>query len=1117
MSQAPPSVQSAQPPVCPQCGAALPPDAPEGLCRACLLKRGLEANTAGYTQGARWAPPEAGDLAALFPELEMVGLIGRGGMGAVYQARQKSLDRVVALKILPPDLGHDPAFAERFAREAQALARLNHPHIVTIHEFGQRSGQWSVASGQTTGLYFFIMEFVDGTNLRTLLDAGHISPREALAIVPQICEALQYAHDQGIVHRDIKPENILLNKQGQVKIADFGLAKLMGRAGPDSPLSTSHWPLTTTAGTPQYMAPEQVEHPAEVDHRADIYSLGVVFYQMLTGELPVGRFALPSQKVQVDVRLDEVVLKALEREPEKRYQHASEVKTEVETVMQTQGSPSPGTVASPAVADMPGRDVPKEHAHRELLLPCVGLRIAFAINILAVLVSLPIIGHYASPWPLLAYLVPNIILLQRAAAMARLRSYASAVATSIGAMLAIPGNVIGLPMGIWSLMVLNRADIKAAFVDGQGAAVARPPQRARLIARRIACVAAAILLLLALFAAPDNIVKAYFTTPRAYYAVGWTHDGCQLQHSTVRTPNDLKQLLPHFQSNDISSNFPPRPLAFDVLGFKHYRYTNSPSSSTDIVQIPRWVFIVTLSIILAMTFSSWKRLPRLSTAPPHAATPETPATAAQRLALAYRIVLWTACILGGLMALLILVFMIAEGTPPLGKQSLGVQVEFAAMIMWLVGFVVGWRREGLAALLILMGSAVFHMVEGRILLGGALEIPTFIGLLYLAAWVTRPKRPAGKTPSRRLTIALSGVGVAILLLIGISPLWPRSTTPIVPKRPDAYVFPGDEASSLVIMGDDQRVYCVLHYAGRFASKPTTFASDPKTGKWYDANGFWEVGGVITLPNGREFSYLATSSPPNTLTLNTVSFDSPVPLDLMPGGVVVLHDDGHFEQLPLQPTYDQVIIRERLLRLICASTAPPTFSPAISRTLAEGESLNLDADRPNSAADLIVSRSTLSAMDMFIIVFDEQAWSDFAAEELFTRFRDDHHGATTEPRHPLDPGPRTYVFRTRDGTLGMLHYDDWFNNRAQFRYKLIGTAPAAPAVLTPETRPTQPAFGPAVERTLLDLDEDKGGQALSLATGEVLPLPAGMDPDEERIKDWLKDHAIDLMADYARNR
>ncbi len=261
--------------------------------------------------------PTPGQLAPLFPELEIIELLGEGGMGAVYKARQPRLDRLVALKIIRPEAARDPAFAERFAREARALARLSHPNIVTVHDFG-RAGE----------LYYFIMEYVDGASLRQMERSGQLSPQQAMAIVPQVCAALQYAHDQGIVHRDIKPENILVDRRGQVKIADFGLVKLLGKAPTDVTLTASQMVL----GTPHYMAPEQLERPAEVDQRADIYSLGVVFYEMLTGELPIGRFAPPSQKVQVDVRLDEVVLKALAKDPERRYQRAAEIKTDLETV-----------------------------------------------------------------------------------------------------------------------------------------------------------------------------------------------------------------------------------------------------------------------------------------------------------------------------------------------------------------------------------------------------------------------------------------------------------------------------------------------------------------------------------------------------------------------------------------------------------------------------------------------------------------------------------------------------------------------------------------------------------------------------------------------------------------
>jgi predicted Ser/Thr protein kinase/tetratricopeptide (TPR) repeat protein len=314
---------------CQYCGKPVGPKAVGELCPECLMKVGLGSGVEPETgqPKTRPAPPAPEEIAKHFTQLEILSLLGQGGMGFVYKAHQKDLERIVALKILPPSVGDDPAFAQRFAGEAKALAKLNHPGIVTIYEFGK-----------TNGLFYFLMEFVDGVNLRQLLANGRISSREALAIVPQICDALQYAHDQGIVHRDIKPENILLDRKGRVKVADFGLAKLIAMgaessgAGPNVEASTSLTEAGKVMGTPQYMAPEQKERPTEVDHRADIYSLGVVFYQMLTGELPGKRIEPPSKKVVLDVRLDEVVLRALEKQPELRYQQASVLKTDVETI-----------------------------------------------------------------------------------------------------------------------------------------------------------------------------------------------------------------------------------------------------------------------------------------------------------------------------------------------------------------------------------------------------------------------------------------------------------------------------------------------------------------------------------------------------------------------------------------------------------------------------------------------------------------------------------------------------------------------------------------------------------------------------------------------------------------
>ncbi|MCX6906290.1 MAG: serine/threonine-protein kinase, partial [Verrucomicrobia bacterium] len=313
---------------CPKCGAPLAADAPQGLCAKCLLAAVSTATEAGSPAENRPAPPTLAAVAAAFPQLEIVELLGQGGMGVVYKARQPKLERYVALKLLPHGPGTDPAFPERFNREARLLARLNHPSIVTVYDFGQ-AGEF----------FFLMMEFVDGVNLRQAMQAARFTPAQALALVPRICEALQFAHDEGILHRDIKPENILLDTRGRVKIADFGIAKLMGDTLPERKLTDSG----AAIGTPHYMAPEQLEKPQDVDQRADVYSLGVVFYELLTGELPIGRFAPPSEKSAVDPRVDQVVFQALEKEREKRIGSAQEVKTRVETI--SSGAPWPAAGA----------------------------------------------------------------------------------------------------------------------------------------------------------------------------------------------------------------------------------------------------------------------------------------------------------------------------------------------------------------------------------------------------------------------------------------------------------------------------------------------------------------------------------------------------------------------------------------------------------------------------------------------------------------------------------------------------------------------------------------------------------------------------------------------------
>src|SRR4051812_191517 len=187
------STSSASAKSCPKCGGSLPSAATDGLCPRCLMAEAMVPTQSDAEPSATGKTLSPAELAPHFPQLEILECLGRGGMGVVYKARQKSLDRIVALKLLAPERAADAGFARRFTEEARALATMNHPHIVTIHDFGQAGGY-----------YFLLMEFVDGVNLRQAMNAGRFTPEQALAIVPPICAALEYAHVHGIVHRDIK-------------------------------------------------------------------------------------------------------------------------------------------------------------------------------------------------------------------------------------------------------------------------------------------------------------------------------------------------------------------------------------------------------------------------------------------------------------------------------------------------------------------------------------------------------------------------------------------------------------------------------------------------------------------------------------------------------------------------------------------------------------------------------------------------------------------------------------------------------------------------------------------------------------------------------------------------
>ncbi len=286
--------------------------------------------------GGMWQPPSIEEAAGLFPQYEVLGLLGRGGMGAVYQARQIALDRHVAIKLLPLEVSADRDFADRFVREARAMGRLNHPNIIAVYDFGQTpAGHW-----------YFAMEFVEGTNLHQVIHGPGLAPAQALSIIGEVCDALAYAHGKGVVHRDIKPANVMVNLEGRVKVADFGLARLTD----PSAEQFGHTQTGTVMGTPDYMAPEQ-KRGMNVDHRADIYSLGVMLYEMLCKETPQGVFDPPSHRVAVDARVDQVVIKAMQQTPDRRFQSSTEMKAMVDYIRTMPApKPRPGGTAPLAAA-----------------------------------------------------------------------------------------------------------------------------------------------------------------------------------------------------------------------------------------------------------------------------------------------------------------------------------------------------------------------------------------------------------------------------------------------------------------------------------------------------------------------------------------------------------------------------------------------------------------------------------------------------------------------------------------------------------------------------------------------------------------------------------------------
>lgn len=352
---------------CPDCGIELPPDAPAGVCPKCLLKAGMDESVAGAVDDAtlitgpnpnlkhRDEPatendvrqgaeaPSIGTKVKYFGDYELLDEIARGGMGVVYKARQVRLNRTVALKMILAGQFAGEADVQRFQTEAEAAAQLDHPGIVPIFEVGEYEGH-----------HFFSMGLVEGNSLSARISDGPLPPKEAAALVRKIAEAMQYAHDKGVIHRDLKPANVLIDKDGQPRVTDFGLAKKLES---DSQLTGTGQIL----GTPSYMPPEQAAGRTEqVDERADVYALGAILYCLLTGRPPfqaaspmdtllqvLDREPVPPRTLNAAIPRDmeTICLKCLRKEPSRRYQTASDLNADIQR--QINGQPIKARPVSP--------------------------------------------------------------------------------------------------------------------------------------------------------------------------------------------------------------------------------------------------------------------------------------------------------------------------------------------------------------------------------------------------------------------------------------------------------------------------------------------------------------------------------------------------------------------------------------------------------------------------------------------------------------------------------------------------------------------------------------------------------------------------------------------------
>ncbi|MBI5388289.1 MAG: protein kinase [Verrucomicrobia bacterium] len=1087
---------------CPRCGATLAADAPDGLCPRCLVALNFATQTEipdeevgpGGTKVVKTpplAPPSCAAIARHFPQLEILECLGRGGMGVVYKARQTKLNRLVALKILAPERERDAKFAGRFTREAQALARLSHPNIVAVYDFGEADG-----------LFYLLMEFVDGMSLRQLMQSHRATPEQALAIVPKICEALQFAHQKGIVHRDIKPENILLDKDGQVKIADFGIAKLMVETAP-TPAPSSETAASAVAaggneaanltqdqvlGTPHYMAPEQVEKPQRVDHRADIYSLGVVFYEMLTGELPLGKFQPPSRKVQVDVRLDEVVLHALEKEPERRYQHASEVKSAVETIAATGAAPSTGTapdatgpLAAPAVLQATkkrkGEFLGRGAAVQAIGLACLfvppyGVVLGIVLLVIGGRMALKQIcshcGHHTTkdaricrvcgahfteaphapstlrswgkqPVKLGAAVGLLVFLLMAAVTFSLPKSYVASARVGIDA----PGfkdasaaDLVKLAHAerafLLSPRVLSRLREQAGLVESwekrfnRGGKLTDVELRALLAGALDTRVVQGVS-----FDHPEGIrrpvlleIRFYDNSPveAAETANALAEGYCQIRTNFQaelmdRAEPPLRHIKPNVALNLVGGTLLGLVLGCLVGGWMHWWAARTSSRTTD------------------------------QSLPPPAAAPASKAVQVCR---------WTARVFSVLLLAFYGFFVLAEGLPPIASQPEGVQLNFAALGLMMLGFLIGWKREGWGALLIASGWTLWQISESRFGFN-LFQTPLPVAALYAFCWwATRGRR----------TLAVVGAGAALAVALGLGRL-------LCPANVFIDGTATDVATSRPITNAEIRLLRSTVAASKARDFPN--ARSDKKGRfnlyvgWYSEAKQVSISalGYTTLTTNLGARGLGQRRLPRDFRLQSVAA-SPA------------SQTGSFG-----PVIERVIRAASndcwALNLASGNLVISTPEQPLDFRVGQADSLRsakVDVYQPLEAN----TPDTVKVLEVRLVSLGAQAW-DTSASEVIAHLEKE---ATVQIRRSEGflNGSAVYAFSTREGASGMLQIlKD--SVPVKLRYKLVQPVELRSASEQIGLSPT-PSLSPgSVSERVLDFDTERKTAYLDLDTGEYV--------------------------------